>query len=96
MYRKRRDTKSKRGLSEETREPVQLKRGPPPETPKSKRNLRHAADHGLMADSHPGSGRQQRRLHKEGGGVVMQILLRYIFIKSMLGPLGTEKAAHIS
>lgn len=97
VYRKRIDTKSRRGLSEEgTREPVQLKRGPPPETAKSKRNLRHAADHGLTADSHPGSGHQQRRLHKEGRGVVMQILLRYIFIKSMLGPLGTENAAQIS
>ena len=82
-------TKSRRDVSEgKTREPVELKKEPPQETARSKRKLRQAAGHRLLAYSHPGSDHQQRRLQKGGGGVVMEILLRYIFSKSTLG---TEK-----
>ena len=55
---------------DKTREPVELKKGPPQETPKSKKKLRQAAGCDLLAGSHPGSDHQQRRLQKGGGGVV--------------------------
>lgn len=80
---------------EETRKPAELKRGLPQETAKSTKKLIHTAGHGLTADSHPGSGHQQKRLQKGCRGVVMEILLRYILIKSMLEMLETEKAAEI-
>lgn len=54
----------------ETREPAELKKRLPQKTAKSTEKLRQAADHGLTADSHPGSGHQQRRLQKGGSGIV--------------------------
>ena len=76
-------TKPSRGMSEEPRESVQLKKVLPQETAKSKKKLKQATDHDLIADSQPGGGLQKRRLQKGGRGVVMEILLTYIFIKSM-------------
>ena len=82
VYRRNTVTKSSSGMSEEPKDPVQLRKGLPQETAKSK-ELKQAAGHGLMADSQPGRGPQQRRLQKAGRGVAMEVLLTHIFIRSM-------------
>lgn len=56
---------------EETWKPAELKKEPPQETAKNKEQPRQATH--LTADSHPGSGCQQRILREGDRGVVMKL-----------------------
>ena len=63
VYQKSSVTKPRKGMSQEgTREPAELRKEPLQRTAKSVKKLRQAIHSILGAESHPGSGHQQRRL----------------------------------
>lgn len=97
MHRTSSVTKPRKSMSQEgTREPAELRKEPLQRRAKSVKKLRQAIHSVPGAESHPGSGGQQRRLREGDRGLVTELPGRHAFIRSMLETLETVQTAEIS
>lgn len=84
-----------RACHEGTREPAELRKKPLQRRAKTVKKLRQAIHSVPGAESHPGSGGQQRRLREGDRGLVTELPGRHAFIRSMLETLETVQTAEI-